>query len=97
MHADHRGELRSRRGRILIRPGRGNERGRHRRKPRSRDLQGRPADAGLVQLPQGPHFTDFMPEGELHHLVDHLGGAIQKADDVAIPILTHRTELYPGT
>jgi hypothetical protein len=38
-----------------------------------------------------------MPEGELHHLVDHLGGAIQKADDVAIPILTHRTELYPGT
>jgi len=41
------------------------------------------------------HFTEFMPEGKIHHFLDHLGGAAEKADDLAI--LTHRTGLYPGT
>ena len=41
------------------------------------------------------HFTEFMPEGKIHHFLDHLGGAAEKADDLAI--LAHRPGLYPGT
>jgi len=40
-------------------------------------------------------FTDFMPEGKLHHFLDHEGPAAQKVEDMAI--LTRRTGLYPGT
>ncbi len=41
------------------------------------------------------HFTDFMPEGKIHHFLDHLGGVVQKAETAAI--LTRRMGLYPGT
>ena len=41
------------------------------------------------------HFANFMPEGKLHHFLDHLGGAVQKAETAAI--LTRRMGLYPGT
>lgn len=40
-------------------------------------------------------FAKFMPEGKIHHFLDHLGGPVQKAADAAI--LTHRMGLYPGT
>jgi NTE family protein len=40
-------------------------------------------------------FSNFMPEGKIHHFLDHLGGIVQKADDVAI--LTHQIGLYPGS
>ena len=40
-------------------------------------------------------FTRFMPEGKIHHFLDHLGGVVQKAADAAI--LTHQMGLYPGS
>jgi NTE family protein len=40
-------------------------------------------------------FTQFTPEGKLHHFLDHLGGVVQKATDAAI--LVGRMGLYPGT
>jgi NTE family protein len=40
-------------------------------------------------------FANFMPEGKIHHLFDHLGGVVQKAEDAAI--LTHKIGLYPGS
>ena len=40
------------------------------------------------------HFAEFMPEGKIHHFLDHLGGAFQKADDAAI--LMRRAGLYSG-
>ena len=40
-------------------------------------------------------FTQFMPEGKIHHFLDHLGGAVQKVADAAI--LIHQMGLYPGT
>jgi NTE family protein len=39
-------------------------------------------------------FSNFMPEGKIHHFLDHLGGVVEKADDVAI--LTHKIGLYTG-
>jgi NTE family protein len=41
------------------------------------------------------HFTDFMPEGKIHHFLDHLGGPVEKAADAVI--LTRQMGLYPGT
>ncbi len=40
-------------------------------------------------------FANFMPEGKIHHFLDHLGGIVEKAADAAI--LTQRVGLYPGT
>lgn len=40
-------------------------------------------------------FANFMPEGKVHHFLDHLGGVVQKAEDVSI--LTHKIGLYPGS
>lgn len=40
-------------------------------------------------------FANFMPEGKVHHFLDHLGGAVQKAEDAAI--LAHKIGLYPGS
>ena len=40
-------------------------------------------------------FTNFMPEGKIHHFLDHLGHVAEKATDMAI--LTRKTGLYPGT
>lgn len=40
-------------------------------------------------------FAKFMPEGKIHHFLDHLGGTVEKADDAAI--LIRRAGLYPGT
>jgi NTE family protein len=40
-------------------------------------------------------FANFMPEGKIHHFLDHLGGVVQKAEDVAA--LTHKIGLYPGS
>ena len=41
------------------------------------------------------HFTEFMPEGKIHHFLDHLGGPVQHADQAAI--LARQMGLYPGT
>ena len=40
-------------------------------------------------------FTNFMPEGKIHHFFDHLGGVPAKIEDMSI--LTHQMGLYPGT
>ena len=41
-------------------------------------------------------FANFMqPEGKIHHFLDHMGGIVQKAEDVSI--LTQKIGLYPGT
>jgi NTE family protein len=39
-------------------------------------------------------FTNFMPEGKIHHFLDHLGPVAEKAADVAI--LARKIGLYPG-
>lgn len=41
------------------------------------------------------HFANFMPEGKIHHFLDHLGGVVEKAADVGI--LARNAGLYPGT
>jgi NTE family protein len=41
------------------------------------------------------HFTEFMPEGKLHHFLDRLGPPVERVVDVAI--LSQRMGLYPGT
>jgi NTE family protein len=55
---------------------------------------GRPMTALRTYISQ-VDFTQFMPEGKIHHFLDHLGGVVQKAADAAI--LTHQVGLYPGT
>jgi NTE family protein len=40
-------------------------------------------------------FTKFMPEGKIHHFLDHFGGAVQRGADAQI--LTRQIGLYPGT
>jgi NTE family protein len=40
-------------------------------------------------------FTNFMPEGKIHHFFDHLGGFPAKIEDMTI--LSHQMGLYPGT
>jgi NTE family protein len=40
-------------------------------------------------------FSNFMPEGKLHHFLDHLGVPVQQAVNIAI--LAQRPGLYPGT
>jgi NTE family protein len=40
-------------------------------------------------------FAKFMPEGKLHHFLEHLGGPVDKAADVAI--LALKKGIYPGT
>jgi NTE family protein len=41
-------------------------------------------------------FANFMqPEGKIHHFLDHVGGLVQKAEDVSI--LANKIGLYPGT
>jgi NTE family protein len=40
-------------------------------------------------------FTKFMPEGKIHHFLDHLGGPVKMADTAGI--LTRQVGLYPGT
>jgi len=55
---------------------------------------GKPMTALRTYLDQ-LDFAKFMPEGKIHHFLDHLGGTVQDADDAAI--LTRRIGLYPGT
>ena len=40
-------------------------------------------------------FTKFMPEGKIHHFLDHFGGVVQGGANAQI--LTHQIGLYPGT
>lgn len=40
-------------------------------------------------------FTKFMPEGKIHHFLDHFGGVVEKGADAQI--LTRQIGLYPGT
>jgi NTE family protein len=40
-------------------------------------------------------FANFMPGGKIHHFLDHLGGVVERADQVAA--LTHKIGIYPGT
>jgi NTE family protein len=52
-----------------------------------------PALRGYISQVQ---FANFMqPEGKIHHFLDHVGGLVQKAEDVSI--LAHKIGLYPGT
>lgn len=40
-------------------------------------------------------FTKFMPEGKIHHFLDHFGGPVARLADAEI--LTRKVGLYPGT
>jgi NTE family protein len=40
-------------------------------------------------------FTKFMPQGKIHHFLDHLGGPVKMAETAGI--LTRQIGLYPGT
>jgi NTE family protein len=55
---------------------------------------GKPMTALRTYLGQ-LEFARFMPEGKIHHFLDHRGGAVQITADAAI--LTRRPGLYPGT
>jgi NTE family protein len=40
-------------------------------------------------------FKKFMPEGKIHHFLDHFGGVVERSNDAQR--LTHEIGLYPGT